>query len=89
MALKNALPDGNVALKITYQTGIWLSKSLTGRESGHQMFLPDMIYLTGKIYDLIMHGLGWSGGEPRIDYVRGCTKITSSPVGGWGKYTKR
>ena len=26
MALKKALLDGNLALKIAYQTGIWLSK---------------------------------------------------------------
>ena len=28
MALKKALPDGNLALKIAYRTGIWLSKAL-------------------------------------------------------------
>ena len=36
-ALKKALPDTNLALKIAYRMGIWLSKSLTGRESGHDM----------------------------------------------------
>ena len=40
MALEKALPNRNLALK-----------SLTKRESGHQIFLPDMIFLTGKIYD--------------------------------------
>ena len=33
---QNCLPDGNLALKIAYRTGIWLSKSLTGREFGSQ-----------------------------------------------------
>ena len=36
MALKKALPDRNLARKINYRTGIWLSKSLTGRENGSQ-----------------------------------------------------
>ena len=61
MALKKALPDRNLALKITYRMGIWLSKSLTGRESGHQIFLPDMIYLSGKIYDYFDYA--WVGVE--------------------------
>ena len=41
MALKKALPDGNWALKYHYQTGIWLSKIITGREFGSQKSLPD------------------------------------------------
>ena len=45
-----------------YRTGIWLSKSLSGRESGHQILLPDMIYLTGKIYDY--YDYAWVGVSP-------------------------
>ena len=41
MTLKMALPDWNLALKITYRMGIWLSKSLTGWEFGSQNRLPD------------------------------------------------
>ena len=62
ITLKKALPDGNLALKITYQTEIWLSKSITRQKSGHQIFLPDMIYLTGKMYDYFDYalvGVGW------------------------------
>ena len=62
MALKKTLPDRNLALKIAYRTGIWLSKSLTRRESGHQIFLPDMIYLTRKIYDY--YDYAWVGVSP-------------------------
>ena len=38
MALKKALPDGNLAFKYHYRTGIWLSKIITGQ------------FLSGKIY---------------------------------------
>ena len=51
MTIKQALPDTNLALKFTYRTRIWLSKSLTEQESGHQIFFSSMIFLTGKIYD--------------------------------------
>ena len=45
---QNHIPDVNLAFK-----------SLTGRESGHQIFLPDTIFLTGKIYDyFVMHRVG-------------------------------
>ena len=50
MALKKALRNVNLALKIAYRTWIWLSKPLTGRESGHQIFLPDMLFFV-KIFD--------------------------------------
>ena len=54
--------------KLLYQMWIWLSKSLTKRESGHQIFLPDIICLSGKIYDFfIRHGAG--GGKSRTYYV--------------------
>merc|ERR1711875_58652 len=41
MAPKKALPDGNLALKCHYRTGIRLSKIITGREFGSQKSLPD------------------------------------------------
>ena len=67
MALKKPLLDGqNFALKITYRTWIWLSKLFNGWESGHQIFSPNNIYLTGKIYD---YDCAWGGVESRIDYV--------------------
>ena len=43
MALKKALPEENLALKITYRKRIGLSNIITGRESGSQILLPDMI----------------------------------------------
>ena len=59
MALKKALPEGILALKNTYRTWIWLSKSHTGQESGPQIFLLDMIFLSGKsMIILIMHDRG-------------------------------
>ena len=33
---QKALPNGNLALKISYRMGIWLSELLTGREFGFQ-----------------------------------------------------
>ena len=77
MALKKTLPDRNLALKIAYRTGIWLSKSLTRPESGHQIFLPDMIYLTRKIYDYFDYA--WGGGESRIDYVIFANSLNLEP----------
>ena len=38
---KISLPDGNLALKYPYRTGIWLSNILTEQEFGSQKSLPD------------------------------------------------
>ena len=66
MALIKALPDRNLALKFFNQMGIWLSKSFTGRESGHQMFLPDVIFLFHKIYDYF--DFAWGVGVQSLSY---------------------
>ena len=47
MAIKKALQNRNWALKITYQIWIQPSNILSGQESGHHMFFPDIIFLTG------------------------------------------
>ena len=65
-ALKKALPDGNWALKYYYRTGIWLSKSLTEQVYGHQIFLPDMIFHTRKIYDYFDYSWGGVGVSPEM-----------------------
>ena len=41
MALKKALPDGNLSLKYHYRTGICLSNIITGQKFGFQKSLPD------------------------------------------------
>ena len=41
MALKKALPDGNLAFKYHYRTEIWLSNTITGQKFGSQKSLPD------------------------------------------------
>ena len=46
---QNLLPDENLGIKYSYQTGF--------------------ILLENSMIILIMHGLRWGGGEPRIDYV--------------------
>ena len=43
LALKKALPEENLALKITYRKRTGLSNIITGRESGSQILLLDMI----------------------------------------------
>ena len=63
------------SLKIAYQTRkwlskrhhrtrFWLSKSLNRRESGRQIFLPDRIFLIGKIYDHFDYA--WGGVSPEL-----------------------
>ena len=77
MALKKALLNGNLALNITYWTWIWLSKSLAGQESCHQIFLLKMAFLTVKFYDYFDYA--WGGGEFRIDYVICAHSVNQEP----------
>ena len=67
MALKKALPDGNLALKYHYQTRIGLSNIITGREFGCQYLL------NRQTFGSVLEGLGWSwrfldgpGGSGRV-----------------------
>ena len=57
MELKKALPNNILAW-------IWLSKSPTRQESGHEKFLPDMIFLLVKyMIILIVQGMGVQNSE--------------------------
>ena len=59
------------SLKIAYRTIKWLSKGmnkqefaikkLTEQESGHQIFLPDMFFVSGKIFDYFDYAGGGVG----------------------------
>ena len=41
LAINKALPEVLLVIKYSYRKKIWSSNILTGRRSGHQIFLPE------------------------------------------------